>query len=229
MKCGRRSSRPLRPALERESHATAGPRVPTMDKAQDLIARPEELLVPARIRCAPLLVVGAVNFHDQRSGGRIEVSDEAIQQHDLAPKRHAELAGAKLGPEPLLRQRNRGAERVSTSGEGVSTRGHESLLVAAGCRTKPSSRTIREGAAGAAGSASPPRTHKGDAARAIFYMSVRYWMPIPNAMEADLPDWHRADPPTGEERTRNGKIEKLQGNRKPFVDHPEFVDEIGDF
>ena len=75
----------------------------------------------------------------------------------------------------------------------------------------------------------PRQSHKGDAARATFYMSVRYEMPIPEPVEDDLRLWHDQDPPTGEERTRNNKIEAIQGNRNPFVDFPELVHEIENF
>jgi endonuclease I len=38
-----------------------------------------------------------------------------------------------------------------------------------------------------------------------------------------LIEWHLADPPDADERRRNDGIEELQGNRNPFVDHPEWV------
>ena len=41
-----------------------------------------------------------------------------------------------------------------------------------------------------------------------------------------LLEWHRTDPVSDEERRRNDLIFGAQGNRNPFVDHPEFVDEI---
>ncbi len=41
---------------------------------------------------------------------------------------------------------------------------------------------------------------------------------------AVLLEWHQADPPDDEERQRNEVIYRYQGNRNPFVDHPEWVD-----
>ncbi|MES2389336.1 MAG: fibronectin type III domain-containing protein [Bacteroidota bacterium] len=88
----------------------------------------------------------------------------------------------------------------------------------------------------------PRANHKGDAARALMYMSLRYdgvsghWY-IPantaggqndqNGQDfAVLKTWHNADPPDGWEIARNDYIYSLQGNRNPFVDHPEWVDYI---
>lgn len=38
--------------------------------------------------------------------------------------------------------------------------------------------------------------------------------------------WHHADPVDAEERLRNDKVERLQGNRNPFVDHPEWAQRL---
>lgn len=75
----------------------------------------------------------------------------------------------------------------------------------------------------------PRANHKGDVARAMFYMSVRYWWPIPPDMEADLRAWHDADPPNHLDRGRNGRIKQAQGNLNPFIERPQYVDEITDF
>lgn len=40
-----------------------------------------------------------------------------------------------------------------------------------------------------------------------------------------LLDWHAADPPAVYEHHRNWLIEKAQGNRNPFIDHPELATE----
>ena len=75
----------------------------------------------------------------------------------------------------------------------------------------------------------PRDDHKGDVARAMFYMSVRYWMPIPRGMEDDLKIWHTQDPVSPDELARNGRVEIVQGNRNPFVDREELVAQIADF
>lgn len=91
---------------------------------------------------------------------------------------------------------------------------------------------------------------KGDMARAILYMAIRYeggTHPTTGQSEPDLEltdnrsliqitssspaymgllstliAWHQADPPTAAERERNEVIYSFQGNRNPFIDHPEW-------
>ncbi|MBI5527272.1 MAG: endonuclease [Deltaproteobacteria bacterium] len=75
----------------------------------------------------------------------------------------------------------------------------------------------------------PRDQHKGNAARSIFYFSIRYQMPVPRAEEEALKVWNHLDPPDDTEHARNSKIEGYQGTRNPFVDHPEFADRISDF
>lgn len=86
---------------------------------------------------------------------------------------------------------------------------------------------------------------KGDIARIIFYMDVRYegehgevdlevvdsllsnsdQSPI-HGNARTLYQWHLMDTVDAAERRRNDTIFKYQGNRNPFVDHPEFVRDI---
>lgn len=66
----------------------------------------------------------------------------------------------------------------------------------------------------------PPKTHRGNVARAIFYFAVRYKMPIPNEQEVYLKKWDKEDPVDSEEQKRNDEIFKIQGNRNPFIDFP---------
>ncbi len=80
---------------------------------------------------------------------------------------------------------------------------------------------------------------KGDIARMLFYMAIRYEGPNYDLELVDKSDthgpvlgklntlllWNLLDPPSDKERERNDKIEKLyQGNRNPFIDHPEYAD-----
>ena len=89
----------------------------------------------------------------------------------------------------------------------------------------------------------PPAAKRGDVARSILYMSLRYDGAEPyteNLVVSDCPEsvvngagigylsqllqWHLDDPPDDEERTRNGEIcASWQGNRNPFVDYPELA------
>ena len=58
---------------------------------------------------------------------------------------------------------------------------------------------------------------KGDLARSVLYMSHAYGFPL-HGLDELLIDWHRSDPPDETERWRNYVIERLQGNRNPFID-----------
>lgn len=73
----------------------------------------------------------------------------------------------------------------------------------------------------------PRESKKGDVARAVFY----YYTMYPNegtSIEAcgdleTLYDWHENDPPDAAEISRNTKINQVQGNKNPYVAHPELV------
>ncbi len=83
---------------------------------------------------------------------------------------------------------------------------------------------------------------KGDVARMMFYMDVRYNSSTFDLAVVDyytesgkpehgkfsaLLEWHVLDPVSQEEIDRNERIfADYQGNRNPFVDHPEWVGEI---
>ncbi|MDT0447051.1 endonuclease I family protein [Streptomyces johnsoniae] len=85
---------------------------------------------------------------------------------------------------------------------------------------------------------------KGDIARMIFYMAVRYegndgfadleldndtsngGTPYMGRLDTLLA-WHAQDPPSAFEERRNELIfEDYQGNRNPFIDHPEWAEDI---
>lgn len=81
---------------------------------------------------------------------------------------------------------------------------------------------------------------KGDVARMIMYMAVRYEDDDVVDLEMDdlvdqgkaprmgresvLLEWNRQDPVDDFERHRNDVIFDIQGNRNPFIDHPEWAD-----
>ncbi len=84
---------------------------------------------------------------------------------------------------------------------------------------------------------------KGDVARMIFYMAVRYEggknSPDLEILEetgtsgphygrlSSLLEWNELDPVDDRERARNNAIyERYQGNRNPFIDHPEYAEMI---
>ncbi len=83
----------------------------------------------------------------------------------------------------------------------------------------------------------PIDDYKGDLARAQLYMSIRYrgedggWSSSEATDGATLDDWyletmlawHLLDPVSDKEIDRNEEVQGLQGNRNPFVDHPEYA------
>lgn len=75
----------------------------------------------------------------------------------------------------------------------------------------------------------PPFEHKGDVARALFYMAVRYNERISSHEEFVLRQWHIMDPVDQKEIDRNDRVEQLQGNRNPFVDDQDLVNLIQNF
>ncbi len=92
----------------------------------------------------------------------------------------------------------------------------------------------------------PRPSDKGDVARTLFYMAVRYegdsgepdleLVDYVNSAPNNEPyygnldtllKWHIIDPVDNWERKRNDSIYyRYQGNRNPFIDHPEYVDMI---
>jgi hypothetical protein len=78
---------------------------------------------------------------------------------------------------------------------------------------------------------------KGDVARSVFYMAVRYnGLEIVNGFPdgivgefgdlATLLDWHRNDPPDDFEMNRNNVVYNWQFNRNPFIDQPDLIEYI---
>lgn len=71
--------------------------------------------------------------------------------------------------------------------------------------------------------AEPAPSRRGEVARAMFYMAYTYkdqGLTLFKKQADLLEKWHRTDPPSAEERRRNDVIEKIQGNRNPFIDQP---------
>jgi deoxyribonuclease I len=77
---------------------------------------------------------------------------------------------------------------------------------------------------------SVPVNFKGDFARACFYMSIQYCIPLPDDWEDVMRMWHVMDPKKNEsEMNRNSYIKGEQKNRNPFIDHPELSEKIINF
>lgn len=86
----------------------------------------------------------------------------------------------------------------------------------------------------------PLDEYKGDFARTYFYMATRYYQedsswpgsemvdgaqPKPWALNMLL-SWHENDPVSAKEISRNNAIYNIQDNRNPFIDHPDYVEDI---
>jgi endonuclease I len=92
----------------------------------------------------------------------------------------------------------------------------------------------------------PPAEVKGDIARALMYMDLRYDGRDEDSINLRLTDcpfqherdmaylsqmltWHKEDPVDDAEIERNNKVcEQYQGNRNPFVDFPSLADKLWD-
>ena len=81
----------------------------------------------------------------------------------------------------------------------------------------------------------PTDAYKGDVARIIFYLLVRYneadkyaITAIAESMELLL-EWNEIDPVDALEVSRNEKIYDIQGNRNPFIDYQELANYIWDY
>jgi deoxyribonuclease-1 len=75
----------------------------------------------------------------------------------------------------------------------------------------------------------PVDDHKGNVARAMFYFSVRYRKSITKDKEALFRNLNEFDTLDDNELIRNNKIEKLQGNRNPFIDDEFLIEQIDNF
>ena len=131
-------------------------------------------------------------------------------------------------------------ERITESNNGVG----------GGTGVYPGFSNWVRGPDGNAGSFQVWGPRRGDMARAILYMAIRYeggrhtgtnqsepdleltndrakivitgTSPAYMGLLSTLIAWHQADPPNAAERARNEVIYSFQGNRNPFIDRPEW-------
>lgn len=66
--------------------------------------------------------------------------------------------------------------------------------------------------------AEPPENVQGDIARVMFYMSHTYGFKLSDQDIQLFTAWNKQDPVDNWEKERNNRIEKIQGNRNPFID-----------
>ena len=66
-------------------------------------------------------------------------------------------------------------------------------------------------------------TNSGDAAKA---MTNNHWQEFQPWLRDLLVSWHRMDPVSDKEKQRAIEVNKIQGNRNPYIDYPELVEYI---
>lgn len=67
--------------------------------------------------------------------------------------------------------------------------------------------------------AEPAPAARGKVARSMLYMEAEYDLYLKPALVRLMRDWDHKYPPEADEYQRNDRIEKLQGNRNPYIDH----------
>ncbi|MEO7200470.1 MAG: endonuclease, partial [Dokdonella sp.] len=146
------------------------------------------------------------------------------------------------GNKPFAYCSSKCGERTTEANQGVG----------GGSGTYPGNSNWVKSPDGNAGSFEAWNHRKGEMARAIMYMAIRYEGGVDptsgqNEPQLELTDdrakivimnnysqtaymglltdllaWHQLDPPDAQEVARNDLIFSFQGNRNPFVDHPEW-------
>jgi len=71
----------------------------------------------------------------------------------------------------------------------------------------------------------PRKIARGNVARAMLYMHSRYTIPVDRNDLALFRLWNRIDPPSRQEQARNDLIERIQGNRNPYIDRPSMAED----
>jgi deoxyribonuclease I len=72
----------------------------------------------------------------------------------------------------------------------------------------------------------PRQIARGNIARAMLYMHSRYNIPVDGKSLLMLKMWNKIDPPSKQEMMRNNMIERLQGNRNPYIDSPALAEKL---
>lgn len=92
----------------------------------------------------------------------------------------------------------------------------------------------------------PPVAQRGEIARSLFYMAIRYEGGVAGEPDLELVEdvarisasgtvmgrlstllhWNREDPPDDAERARDAAVQRIQGNRNPFVANPGLANSI---
>lgn len=170
-----------------------------------------------------LLIYSGISRPKTSNGGG---SGQWNREH-VWPQSHGDF-GTATGPGTDLHHlRPEDVTVNSTRGNKDFDLGGSAVANCSGCRTD-------------ADSFEPPAAVKGDVARMVLYMAIRYegtdgWPDLEanDTVNGQVPRlgrlslllaWNEADPPSAAERRRNDIIDaQFQGNRNPFIDHPEWA------
>lgn len=124
---------------------------------------------------------------------------------------------------------------------GIRSNYPHGKVAIASITTKNGGKLGTSGVSGYSGTVFEPiNEFKGDIARMYFYFATRYENTVSSytgfamfngtsnqvfkpAFLAMLKTWHNQDPVSAREIARNNAIFLRQGNRNPFIDHPEYV------
>lgn len=140
-----------------------------------------------------------------------------------------------------------GTERVSGTDKNQASDLHNLRAAVPSVNSSRSDRFYTDGSGengvNSDGGYYPGDEHIGDVARILFYMVTMYdYLELTNDLDALLDEsdhytmdgarmgvldllleWHKLDPVDAFERQRNDVIYSVQGNRNPYIDHPEYV------
>jgi endonuclease I len=156
-------------------------------------------------------------------------------------------AGTTWNREHVWPNSRLGIERVNDSGKNQASDLHNLRAATPRVNSSRGDRFYTDGSGeyttNEDGGYYPGDEHIGDVARILFYMVTMYdYLELTNDLE-DLLDesdhntmdgarmgvldllleWHKLDPVDDFERQRNAVIYDVQGNRNPYIDHPEYV------
>lgn len=137
----------------------------------------------------------------------------------------------------------------SSANSARSNKAFDNCPATAGCRV-PATTGLGDDTGSNSDYWMPPTVSRGDVARSVLYMALRYNGAESNTLDLRLTDcpieansksgqvrrfmgrlstlleWHKDDPPSEREIYRNQVVCSEQGNRNPFVDFPELAEKL---
>lgn len=194
----------------------------------------------------------AVSYNDARvylidADASLEDQNKIYNIYDSSLVDNVWDGGATWNREHVWPNSRLGTDRVSGSEKSQASDLHNLRAATPSVNSARSDRFYTEGSGDYEvnddGGFYPGDEHIGDVARILFYMVTMYdYLELTNDLddlldESDhytmdgarmgvldlLLEWHKLDPVDDFERQRNDVIFDVQGNRNPYIDHPEYV------